>query len=46
MSADGNMRYDLVNYEHGVRPVISLKPGITYSTGDGSMANPYVVSTN
>ena len=46
VSADGSMRYDFVNYDHGVRPAISLKPGITYSTGDGSMANPYVVSTN
>ena len=30
----------------GVRPAISLTPGTTYATGDGSMANPYVVSTN
>jgi hypothetical protein len=32
-----------VNRKDGVRPAISLKPGITYSSGDGSMANPYVV---
>ncbi|MBR4693751.1 MAG: hypothetical protein IKP07_02965 [Bacilli bacterium] len=30
----------------GVRPAISLKPGTVYSSGDGSMANPYVVDTN
>ena len=29
--------------ESGVRPVISLKPGTKYSSGDGSMANPYVI---
>ena len=30
----------------GLRPSISLKPGTVYSSGDGSMANPYVVTTN
>ena len=29
----------------GLRPAISLKPNTTYSDGDGSMENPYVVST-
>ena len=27
----------------GVRPAISLNPGIMYISGDGSMANPYLV---
>ena len=27
----------------GVRPAVSLTPGIEYSGGDGSMANPYKV---
>ncbi len=31
------------NKDYGVRPAISLKPGTIYSSGDGSMANPYVV---
>jgi len=30
----------------GARPVISLIPGIEYTSGDGSMANPYVVDTS
>ena len=30
----------------GVRPSVSLTPGTEYSSGDGSMANPYVVRTN
>ncbi len=29
----------------GVRPVISLKPGIEIISGDGSEANPYIVDT-
>ena len=28
---------------YGLRPTISLRPGIEYSDGDGSMANPYKV---
>ena len=28
----------------GVRPAISLVPGTKYSSGNGSMANPYIVS--
>ena len=32
-----------VNTKSGVRPAISLIPGIEYSSGDGSMDNPYVV---
>jgi len=28
-----------------IRPVISLKPNITYTTGDGSTSNPYVIDT-
>ena len=29
----------------GIRPVISLKPGTEYSSGDGSKNNPYFVDT-
>ena len=32
-----------VKNDSGIRPVISLKPGTKYTTGDGSMENPYVV---
>ena len=32
-----------VSYVKGVRPAISLIPEIGYSSGDGSMENPYVV---
>ncbi len=30
---------------NGVRPVVSLKPGTKYSSGDGSRNNPYVIVT-
>jgi Zn-finger protein len=35
-----------MNYSQPVRPVISLKPGSTFSTGDGSKSNPYVIDWN
>ncbi len=35
-----------VGYAKGLRPAVSLIPGMRYSSGDGSMANPYVVDTN
>ena len=42
----GNILDDDLYYPYGLRPAISLKTGTTYSSGNGSMANPYVVSTN
>ena len=41
--AYGNMNYENVGGAYGVRPAVSLTPGIEYSDGDGSMANPYKV---
>ncbi len=32
-----------VSYSLGVRPVISLKPGTEYTSGSGSMSDPYIV---
>ena len=32
-----------VGDSRGVRPSISLRPGLMYESGDGSMANPYIV---
>lgn len=47
ISADGSDNNDgrYVIDAHGVRPAISLVPGIEYSSGDGSVDNPYVVET-
>ena len=43
VGSNGNMSYYSVYYASGVRPAVSLTPGIEYSDGDGSMANPYKV---
>ena len=33
------------NYDSGIRPAISLKPGSFYTTGNGSKETPYIVYT-
>jgi hypothetical protein len=43
---NGFFGFNGVNIANGVRPVVSLIPGIEYSSGDGSMENPYVVDTS
>ena len=40
---NGYMNRNGVSHAYGVRPAVSLTPGIEYSDGDGSMANPYKV---
>ena len=34
------------DYQEGIRPAISLIPGIKYSDGDGSKEHPYIIKTN
>ena len=34
---------DGVNYSGGVRPSVSIKPGTSFSTGDGSYTSPFVI---
>jgi hypothetical protein len=46
VESDGLLASDYVSFVFGVRPAVSLIPGIEFSSGDGSMASPYVVSTN
>ena len=41
----GGMDNNDVYLGRGVRPAVSLTSGIEYYTGDGSMANPYIVKT-
>ncbi len=45
VSSNGNMSYLSVCDSYGVRPAVSLAPGIEFSDGDGSMASPYIVDT-
>ena len=42
-SNPGNLNYNDVNLTNGVRPAISLKSCIKYSTGDGSAGTPYTI---
>ncbi|MBR7042316.1 MAG: hypothetical protein IKI04_02320 [Bacilli bacterium] len=44
VNAAGNITADVMSTQRGVRPVVSLKPGTQFSGGDGTSANPYVVS--
>ena len=45
VGSTGGIGYHLVNSANGVRPAVSLNPGTTYTSGDGSMASPYIVGT-
>ena len=42
-SYPGNLGYNDVDYTRGVRPVISLKSCIKYSTGNGAPETPYEI---
>ena len=46
VNTDGGWNYSNVYLASGVRPAISLVSGIGYSSGDGSMADPYIIETN
>lgn len=43
VAASGSFSTDAVYGITGVRPVITLKASVEYSSGNGSMANPYVI---
>jgi len=43
VNADGTLGAPGVNYTYGIRPVINLKADTTFSSGDGTSTNPYVV---
>ena len=42
-SNPGRLNYNYVNSNNGVRPALSLKPCVKYSSGDGSAENPYTI---
>ena len=46
INSSGGLSGSWTNTFNGVRPAISLVAGLKYSSGDGSMANPYVVDLN
>ena len=44
VNSTGNLNNNNVNNTNGVRPAVSLRPGVKVtSEGDGTMENPYVV---
>ena len=43
VDSTGGAGYGGVRYAYGARPAVSLRPGASYSEGDGSYESPYVV---
>lgn len=43
MNDNAGIAYNNVSYNNGVRPAISLKAGIDYVSGTGTVSDPYVV---
>ena len=43
VAADGWYYYSDVNNSEGVRPSVSIKPGTSFSSGDGSYTSPFVI---
>ena len=41
--SSGSLGNDGVGYSHGVRPAVSLAPGTSFASGDGSSDTPYKV---
>ncbi|MBP5678988.1 MAG: hypothetical protein J6X28_04095 [Bacilli bacterium] len=46
IKSDGVFESFTVSFDNGVRPAISIKPGIVYTDGDGSMENPYTIESD
>ncbi|MBP5634228.1 hypothetical protein J6X09_00835, partial [Candidatus Saccharibacteria bacterium] len=40
---DGYIRPHGVYDQHGLRPVVTLRAGMKFNTGDGLKTNPYIV---
>ena len=43
ISSIGNLHSQRPGGSLGVRPSVSLRPGTTFTSGDGSMESPYIV---
>ncbi len=43
---NGIVLYGGVTNSVGVRPVVSLRPGIEYIAGDGTVSNPFIIDTS
>ena len=45
ISKDGQINGSNQQHEYGVRPVISLKTGVKYKNGTGTIFDPYIIDT-
>ena len=43
VNSPGSFGYSYVDGDIGVRPLVSLKPGMTFSGGDGSVGSPFII---
>jgi hypothetical protein len=43
VSSDNLLKTDRIQRSLDVRPMVSLKHGVLYSDGDGTVNNPYVI---
>ena len=43
LTSDGNLNSNIVNYSNGVRPSVSLQPGIAMTGGSGTATDPFVI---
>lgn len=46
VSESGSVPHYRVSNSIGVRPAVSLKPGSTYSSGEGTSTSPYIIYTS
>ncbi len=44
IDSSGDISNTLVNSTFGVRPVLNLSADITFSSGNGTISNPYIVN--
>ncbi len=42
----GGLDQYIINYNHGIRPVINLKPDVLYASGIGTENDPYIITIN
>ena len=46
VNSSGNLNNNNVNNTGGVRPSVSLAPGVVVSDGNGTAANPFTILAN
>ena len=44
ISNTGALENNIINYNHGIRPVINLKSDVLYASGIGTESDPYIIT--